>query len=182
MTVRWTVRAATGLASASCHANSVTEGLLRGCFAPQENGFPRLLRSLGMTRDGKPVPYFPLSTFHFPLSSFNCQLTTVRPKELSLRAAKAAWQSVPPAAIGGAVLRTARKRIPTTSLRTGLGMTRDGVPSPTFIYLEMMNWLRHELMINHHELNCKNCMRRSAIHVVKPQFMHLCNSCRQAIH
>ena len=32
MTVRWTVRAATGLASASCHANSVTEGLLRGAL------------------------------------------------------------------------------------------------------------------------------------------------------
>ena len=54
--------------------------------------------------------------------------------------------------IGGAVLCTARKRIPTTSLRTGLGMTRDGVPSPTFIYLEMMNWLCHELMTSHHEL------------------------------
>ena len=78
--------------------------------------------------------------------------SNVRPKELSLRAAKAAWQSVTPAAIGGAVLCTARKRIPTTSLRTGLGMTRDGVPSPTFIYLEMMNWLCHELMTSHHEL------------------------------
>ena len=61
-----------------------------------------------------PRKNFPLSSFIFQLSIVNCQLKTVRPKELSLRAAKAAWQSVTPAAIGGAVLRTARKRIPTS--------------------------------------------------------------------
>ena len=47
------------------------------CFAPQENGFPRLLRSLGMTRDGKPVPYFPLSTFIFQLSIVHCPLSII---------------------------------------------------------------------------------------------------------
>ena len=59
--------------------------------------------------------------------------SNVRPKELSLRAAKAAWQSVTPAAIGGAVLCTAEKRIPTTSLRTGLGMTTGGILPPVII-------------------------------------------------
>ena len=59
--------------------------------------------------------------------------SNVRPKELSLRAAKAAWQSVTPAAIGGAVLCTAGKRIPTTSLRTGLGMTTGGILPPVII-------------------------------------------------
>ena len=64
----------------------------------------------------------------------------MRPKELSLRAAKAAWQSVTPAAIGDAVLCTAGKRIPTTSLRTGLGMTRDAPPSPAFhFHLSIVN-------------------------------------------
>ena len=41
---------------------------------------------------------YEFSTFNCQLSIVNCQLKTVRPKELSLRAAKAAWQSVTPAA------------------------------------------------------------------------------------
>ena len=54
--------------------------------------------------------------------------SNVRPKELSLRAAKAAWQSVTPAAIGGAVLRIARKRIPTAAAQPRNDKGRGPVP------------------------------------------------------
>ena len=60
------------------------------CFAPQENGFPRLLLSLGMTTGGILPPVFILICrqrrhHNFPLSIVNCQFISAGNTAVPLR-------------------------------------------------------------------------------------------------